>query len=93
MSGRVEKTSAMSCLCPPDCCSPDVERDESYVWFLIKVLFFYHFPHILFINLFTNLFLPLLCLFSFFVVRSLFKVLYGQWIIMGSLALPIVARQ
>merc|ERR1711990_1254333 len=46
----------MSCPCPPDCCIPEVEKEEeSYVWFLIKVV-------------------------------------YGQWIVMGSLALPIVAR-
>merc|ERR1719239_877341 len=55
MSGGAEISSAtMSCLCPPDCCSPEVEK-ENYVWFLIKVL-------------------------------------YGQWIVMGSLALPIIAR-
>merc|ERR1712212_808346 len=47
MSGGVEKSS--------DCCSPEVEKEENYVWFLIKVL-------------------------------------YGQWIVMGSLALPIIAR-
>ena len=52
---------------------------------------FYHFPHILFIRLFTNLFLLFLCLFWF--VTSLFKVLYGQWIVMGCLALPIIVRQ
>merc|ERR550517_189327 len=50
MSGGAEKS-----LCPPDGCSPEVEKEENYVWFLIKVL-------------------------------------YGQWIIMGSLALPIIAR-
>merc|ERR1712055_265619 len=47
MSGGVEKSS--------DCCSPEVEKEENYIWFLIKVL-------------------------------------YGQWIVMGSLALPIIAR-
>merc|ERR1719370_2485120 len=56
MSGGAEISSAtMSCLCPPDCCSPEVEKEENYIWFLIKVL-------------------------------------YGQWIVMGSLALPIIAR-
>ena len=38
MSGGAEISSATrSCLCPPDCCSPEVEK-ENYVWFLIKVL-------------------------------------------------------
>merc|ERR1719370_2144155 len=56
MSGGAEISSAtMSCLCPPECCSPEVEKEENYVWFLIKVL-------------------------------------YGQWIVMGSLAVPIIAR-
>merc|ERR1719370_1382342 len=56
MSGGAKKSSAatMSCL-PPDGCSPEVEKEENYVWFLIKVL-------------------------------------YGQWIVMGSLAVPIIAR-
>merc|ERR1719239_1841239 len=56
MSGGAEISSAtMSCLCPPECCSPEVEKEDNYVWFLIKVL-------------------------------------YGQWIVMGSLAVPIIAR-
>ena len=38
MSGRVENSS-MSCRCPPDCCSPEVEKDDGNAWFLIKVLF------------------------------------------------------
>merc|ERR1711971_441132 len=57
MSGGAKKSSAtMSCICPADCCSPEeVEKEENYVWLLIKVL-------------------------------------YGQWIVMGSLALPIIIR-
>ena len=68
----------MSCLCPPDCCSSEMEKDESYAWFLIKVLF---------------LSFPTFSSSSFFFVKSLFKVLYGQWFVMGALALPIMARQ
>ena len=40
MGGVVEKSSAtISCLCPPDCCSPEAEKDDGHIWFLIKVLF------------------------------------------------------
>ena len=100
MSGGVEKSSAtMSCLCPPDCCSPEVEKDDGYVWFLIKVLFscFLSFSHLLFIHFIANfLHTIIISFFSFvffFFVKFLFKVLYGQWIVMGCLALAIIARQ
>ena len=98
MSGGVEKSSAtMSCLCPPDCCSPEVEKDDGYVWFLIKVLFLKLFilaifsPHLLSTLLIIIFFFTTIFLFSF--VKFLPKVLYCQWIVMGSLALPIIARQ
>ena len=94
MSGRVEKTSAaMSCVCPPDCCSPEVEKEESYVWFLIKVLFFFLFYHFHISLPTSSIIISSLSSIFFFFVKSLFKVLYGQWIVMGCLALPIIARQ
>ena len=89
MSGGVEKSSAtMSCLCPPDCCSPEVEKDDGYVWFLIKVLFL----KLFILAIFSPHLLSTLLIISFF-FTTIFQVLYGQWIVMGSLALPIIARQ
>ena len=86
MSGGAEISSTtMSCLCPPE-----VEKEENYVWFLIKV-FFLSFILAIFIFLFINMIHTTISLFSS--MKSLLKVLYGQWIVMGSLALPIVARQ
>ena len=84
MSGGAVKSSA------PDCCSPEVEKEENYVWFLIKV-FFLSFILAIFIFLFINMIHTTISLFSS--MKSLLKVLYGQWIVMGSLALPIIARQ
>ena len=86
MSGGAKKSSAtMSCICPADCCSPEeVEKEENYVWLLIKVSFHLFF---IFINFIHTTISP------FSSMMSLFKVLYGQWIVMGSLALLIIARQ
>ena len=86
MSGGAKKSSAtMSCICPADCCSPEeVEKEESYVWLLIKVSFRFIFLSINFIHTTIS---------PFSYMMSLFKVLYGQWIVMGSLALPIIIRQ
>ena len=85
MSGGAKKSSAtMSCICPADCCSPEVEKEENYVWLLIKVSFHLFF---IFINFIHTTISP------FSSMMSLFKVLYGQWIVMGSLALPIIVRQ
>ena len=70
--------------------SQEVEKEENYVWFLIKVLFLLFILSI-FIFLFINIIHTTISLFSF--MKSLLKVLYGQWIVMGSLALPIIARQ
>ena len=100
MSGGAEiSSSTMSCVCPPDCCSPEVEKkEENYVWLLIKVLI-----HDLFILLiFSHHLLLIIILCIYFLHTTIFlasfvtfdlQVLYSQWMVMGFLALPIIARQ
>ena len=96
MSGGARISSAtMSCLCPPDCCSPEVEKEENYIWFLIKVfirnLFILSHHLLIIVPIFINFLHTTILLASF--VKFYLKVLYGQWIVMGSLAVPIIARQ
>ena len=64
-----------------DCCSPEVEKDDGFFWFLIKVLFLKLFilviisPHLFSILLIINFLHTTIFLFSF--VTFLPKVLWS----------------